>query len=496
MLETWKKLSEGLVGSINIRSLRTAFIVLSAVLLIWAFLDQHGPLNPFLDEFYKSINIFLGTDQGAQGKGKLEKVTLFFIILAALFILFVSTFIVDWLIFPVLRFLEGYWPFPLTIIQVVLVHFLRKKLESDLKRKYQIAEKLKNEKSLSKNKKSLSKNEKRKLEDEYDCLDKRISTLPAPDRLLPTRLGNILRAAEDYAYSRYGLHTFIVWQRLWLLIPEETKKEIREARQKLDQPISLMIWIILFSILSICLLNALLPIANPLLIPIIGFASIVILITWLELPISWSAWMIIPLCVVSIYLYYQIQQSQQSSIGLVIIVFAVIAILSAHSKAIAAARLYGDLIRSAFDLYHLKLYQALNWPLPTSPAEEQSYGYEFGYELSIYLRPRCKQPPGEDYQMSTPDIRYTIDRLTSEEMTAELVIDDILLENREHEHLTSHRIGSLPIQHLIEKGLISPPPHSGKVAAISETELLELANEIGSLPSVHLSEIIIESRRK
>jgi hypothetical protein len=46
----------------------------------------------------------------------------------------------------------------------------------------------------------------------------------------------------------------------------------------------------------------------------------------------------------------------------------------AYRWMVQAARTYGDLIEAAFDLYRLQLYQALRWPLPSTPKEELAGG--------------------------------------------------------------------------------------------------------------------------
>ena len=48
---------------------------------------------------------------------------------------------------------------------------------------------------------------------------------------------------------------------------------------------------------------------------------------------------------------------------------------------INAAEVYGQLVEASFDLYRFSLYEALHWPLPSSPDEER----EKGYQLSDYL---------------------------------------------------------------------------------------------------------------
>ena len=48
-----------------------------------------------------------------------------------------------------------------------------------------------------------------------------------PD-VLPTRLGNILRAAERYPAERYGIDPIILWPRLYPLLPEQFRNDYGE----------------------------------------------------------------------------------------------------------------------------------------------------------------------------------------------------------------------------------------------------------------------------
>jgi hypothetical protein len=57
---------------------------------------------------------------------------------------------------------------------------------------------------------------------------------PNKDRLLPTALGNILRAGEDITTDRYGLDAVVVWPRLYPLLPKELKSILNDLRNQLD----------------------------------------------------------------------------------------------------------------------------------------------------------------------------------------------------------------------------------------------------------------------
>lgn len=50
----------------------------------------------------------------------------------------------------------------------------------------------------------------------------------------PTRLGNILRAAEDHALDRYGINAIVVWPRLYVLLPDQFTAAMAAAKTPLD----------------------------------------------------------------------------------------------------------------------------------------------------------------------------------------------------------------------------------------------------------------------
>lgn len=148
-----------------------------------------------------------------------------------------------------------------------------------------------------------------------------LHNLPANPALMPTRLGNILRAAERRPLEKYGLDAIICWSRLWLLLSEATKKDLQEARADLNNAARLWLWSLLF-------------------------------LVWA----AWGAWWAIPLGLLS-------------------------ALFAYYNWAIAAATTYGDLIEASFDLYRPLLYQSLRWDIPADPQEER----RVGQHLTEYL---------------------------------------------------------------------------------------------------------------
>jgi hypothetical protein len=147
--------------------------------------------------------------------------------------------------------------------------------------------------------------------------------------LMPTRLGNLLRAAERQPLNKYGLDAIICWSRLWMLLPDPVKKDLQEARADLNTAVRVWLWSLLFC--------------------------------------SWAVLAILPTSV-------NLQATWPLLLGLLSGWFA-------YHWALAAASLYGELIEAAFDLHRNLLYQAINWRKPDDPNEER----RVGQDLTNYL---------------------------------------------------------------------------------------------------------------
>ena len=148
----------------------------------------------------------------------------------------------------------------------------------------------------------------------YARLERRRRRRPATAAyFLPTPIGNILRAAERRPVDKYGLDTIAVWPHLWLLLPEDTRTELRAARASLDSAVVTAIWGILFC----------------------AFTPF----TWLAIPI-----------------------------GLAVATIAVTVVTPAR------AQVFGELVEAAYDLHRTAVYQQLRWPLPANPQQEHHAG--------------------------------------------------------------------------------------------------------------------------
>lgn len=202
--------------------------------------------------------------------------------------------------FATLRLLEGYWPKFLDYPCRWLSQGMAQRLERQQTEFQKLAAK------------GLDQLDRRELAD-FLRLDAALMQAPAdPRQLMPTRLGNLLRAAELAPRDRYGLDGVICWPRLWLLLPENVRDELSQTRETLDAAAELWLWGLLF--------------------------------------LAWTPW----------------------SLGAAALSLALA--LYAYRRALRAAEVYAALIQSAYDLHRFALYQALHWPLPQNPAEERAAG--------------------------------------------------------------------------------------------------------------------------
>jgi len=137
---------------------------------------------------------------------------------------------------------------------------------------------------------------------------------PRQDALgMPTRLGDILRAAERRPADKYGLDAIVCWPALWLLLPAEAKAELVQARSALDNAARAWLWGALFVVWTPW--------------------------TWLALPVAIA-----------------------------------IPVLAYYVSVLTAAAAFGNLTVTAFDLYRFLLYDNLHLPRPTSPSLEVQSG--------------------------------------------------------------------------------------------------------------------------
>ncbi|WP_257004918.1 hypothetical protein [Streptomyces sp. Tue6028] len=147
---------------------------------------------------------------------------------------------------------------------------------------------------------------------------RRLAAWPPPEALLPTALGNALRAGELSAGERYGLTTLSSWPRIYLQVSDRMAAVLSSTRDALDSAVNLC-----WSFLALTGAGA---------------------TAMYDEPSHW--W----LC----------------GAGLVLVAVA-------YKGAVTAAQAYAGLMHAAYDLHRFDLLEALHYPLPTREDEEDVF---------------------------------------------------------------------------------------------------------------------------
>jgi len=237
------------------------------------------------------------------------------LLVAGLIGIAVSAAVVQRLGDPCLRLLEGYWPDRLGWLRRRLIDRQNRKLDEAKTTSITL---------LQKGLPNLTAAE----EQTFVRADDRLRHAPANSRQrMPTALGNILRASERRPRDRYGLETLVCWPRLWVLLPEQARKDVGAARAGLDEAVRVFIWGLLFVVLS--------------------------LVAW------WAA-----------------------LVGVIVAFYA-------YRWSLSQAEAYSNLLESVFDLYRFALYETLRWPLPEGSEDEKVEGERLSYYLHRGFTPQA-----------------------------------------------------------------------------------------------------------
>lgn len=160
-------------------------------------------------------------------------------------------------------------------------------------------------------------------EQTYLRLDTELHEWPAEGQEQATRIGNILRAASEHPLLRYGLDPYVTWPRLYYLLPEPLRSGLEDARASLEAHVRFACVSVVFT-----LSWGALALANRTVVPTL--ATLVGLLT------TWLVW----------------------------------------RATVQAAAVYGELVRTAYDVHRFALYDALSLPRPHNSAAEKLAGEE------------------------------------------------------------------------------------------------------------------------
>jgi hypothetical protein len=224
-------------------------------------------------------------------------------LLVVLSLVAASGIIVRRLVPPVLRVLQGYWPLWLDPVRKVLVRRVDRRVDRQDRSWQHLAPVVLNTPTPD------SQAVRR-----FQQIEHRRRHRPSRSTsLMPTRLGNVLAAAESRPADKYGLSAIAVWPHLWLVLPDDARREIVGARAALDAAAASCIW---------------------------GAA----------------------------FIFFSIWTPLAAPVGLLVVLAAYLLWLPARAETFA------DLVEAAFDLHRVALYRQLRWPLPSDPQAERVEG--------------------------------------------------------------------------------------------------------------------------
>jgi hypothetical protein len=142
---------------------------------------------------------------------------------------------------PLVRLLEGYWPVRLRGLRVVAVDRQRR-LRAELARRTQLDEQ---------GVQVISSEVQQEILEASYLLARRFPSIPL---VLPTALGNVLRAMEETAGSNYGADAVAWWPRLYVVLGDRCKTIVDDRRNQLDLACRMSVVGMILSLVSIVLL--------------------------------------------------------------------------------------------------------------------------------------------------------------------------------------------------------------------------------------------------
>jgi hypothetical protein len=158
---------------------------------------------------------------------------------------------------------------------------------------------------------------------------------PSENLVLPSRFGNILRAAEMYPGARYNIDAVPIWGRMAHIIPKDAMEKIDQANNQCLFLLNSALLATMFSFLS-------------------GLAGLYIAYILQAPNYQWGL------------LSFMKTELNHENVG----IYVVLAILSGmvawffYEASLLNVSQFGSMIRTAYDLYRFDLLEKLNLPLP------------------------------------------------------------------------------------------------------------------------------------
>ena len=195
--------------------------------------------------------------------------------------------------------------------------------------------------------------------------------LPAQlDSILPTQLGNVMKAAELYSQHRYNIDAVLIWPRLQAFLPKDFASTLQDAKTSLDLMVTLSAFCMLFGLpLSVWLVLR----AKAEFLAVVPFGFVLLAIAMRQ---KWIGVAALLASVISLLfrLFPATRMLPLIRLDVLLTLSAGILLVSrlSYENAVQAALSYGEQLKAAFDLYRWKALEGLNLKLPNNLKEERA----------------------------------------------------------------------------------------------------------------------------
>ncbi|PSL57119.1 hypothetical protein B0I31_10296 [Saccharothrix carnea] len=193
-----------------------------------------------------------------------------------------------------------------------------------------------------------------------------------PHGVLPTRLGNVVRAAEQHPSVRYRLDAVVLWTRLQPLLPKDFADSVRNAKVSVDLLLTMAVFLPLFGAPLSWWLAVRLPrvVSTP--AAWLTYLAMVVCTATACVVLRRARDRLMALAVAGILLVVSFWSSTlRVEIGVLWTVALFVMAYGLYRNAVHAAVAYTERLRTAFDLYRWKLLEELRIALPTTLDEER-----------------------------------------------------------------------------------------------------------------------------
>ncbi len=198
-----------------------------------------------------------------------------------------------------------------------------------------------------------------------------------------TRLGNIMRSAEQYPRTRYRLDPVVTWSRLQPLLPDEVTAPLKDAKAAIDILLTSVVYITITGMPAAVWAGLYAPVPSDpaltaLTITSAGLAAAVLLPLTSRGPSRYLATAGIATCLTAALALGQFTRAPlwlaitgRTAIAVLLAAGVLALALSLYLGACQAALAYAEQLRAVFDMHRWRVLEQLRLPLPTNLSEER-----------------------------------------------------------------------------------------------------------------------------